>query len=103
MALHRCAFCLEKSVVLAAAVATLSLKLCGLLKTKKKTTSGLLPRRAAGALMRADLDADKAGSLAVKASPTKIYYICSTDPNVSWSLLYGLGRNYTPAAFHQTK
>lgn len=101
MVLHRRAFCLGKTVVLAVAVATLSLKLCGLFKTKK--TLGLLPKRVVGALMRADLNAGKAGSLAIKASPTTVYYIHPTDLCISWRLLYGVVLNYTPPAFHWTK
>lgn len=82
-------------------VATLSLKLCGLFKTKK--TLGLLPKRVVGALMRSDLNVGKAGSLAIKASAIEVCYIYRTDPCISWSLLYGVVLNYTPAAFHWTK
>lgn len=41
---------------------------------------GLLPKRVVGALMRADLNAGKAGSLAMKAALTKVFYVYPTDP-----------------------
>lgn len=70
MALPSAGACgLGKSVVLAAAVGTASVKLNGLFKSEEKPL-GLLSKRVVGALMRAELIAGRAGFFVRKAAPT---------------------------------